>query len=68
MHWLARHRVWIVGLALVAGLAARTAFLPYESDDYHRYVKLWVRFIEANDGPLSLRHDFGFYTQPYLYL
>lgn len=68
MHWLARHRVWIVGLALVAGLAARTAFLPYESDDYHRYVKLWVRFIEANDGLLSLRHDFANYTQPYLYL
>lgn len=58
----------MIGLALAAGLAIRAQFLPFESDDYHLFLKHWTRFIETNGGLAALRYPFANYTQPYLYL
>lgn len=68
MAFSTHRRAWIVGLVVVVGLAMRGAFLPFESGDYHLFLKHWVNFVASNGGFLALRHNFANYTQPYLYL
>ncbi len=63
-----REYVWVfvIIIGLVGGIAARMKGLPFESDDYTDYVKLWVQTLKENGGFKGLCLDFYDYYIPYM--
>ncbi|GLV58056.1 hypothetical protein KDH_48900 [Dictyobacter sp. S3.2.2.5] len=63
----ARVEYFLIGALLLLALLLRISFLPFESDDYQRYLVVWYNFIKANGGFLALKYNVGNYTPFYFY-
>ena len=58
--------VFVIIIGLAGGIAARMKGLPFASDDYTDYVKLWVQTLKENANFKGLCMDFYDYYIPYM--
>ena len=63
-----RRNLVLVVVGVLAALALRIPFFPFESVDYLVHQSRWYAFIVENGYFAALRHDFADYNVTYLYL
>lgn len=61
-------RFLLLAAATLFAMLLRVRFFPFESGDYHQFLRGWVAAIRQNGGLASVGLDLGDYMPPYFYL
>jgi Gpi18-like mannosyltransferase len=64
--FLQKNYFW-AGIIFV-GLLLKVALFPFETGDYHHFLRPWIDFIERHHYFSALQYDFHNYTPSYIYI